>query len=199
MSLLLRLYDPTSGGILIDGQDIRNYTIASVRSQMSVVLQESLLFGTTIRENIAYGKEQISDAEITEAIHLANLDDFINSLPQGLDTVLGEKGATLSGGQRQRIAIARAAIRQTPILILDEPTTGLDRENELAVIEALARLAQGRTTFLITHDLSWANRADMVIYLENGEIVEQGHHWDLIRQHGRYAKLYRQGREVISS
>jgi ATP-binding cassette subfamily B protein len=199
MSLLLRLYDPTSGGILIDGQDIRNYTIASLRSQMSVVLQESLLFGATIRENIAYGKEQISDAEITEAIHLANLDDFINSLPQGLDTVLGEKGATLSGGQRQRIAIARAAIRQTPILILDEPTTGLDRENELAVIEALARLAQGRTTFLITHDLSWANRADMVIYLENGEIVEQGHHWDLIRQHGRYAKLYRQGREVISS
>ncbi len=199
MNLLLRLYDPTSGGILIDGQDIRNYTIASLRSQMSVVLQESLLFGATIRENIAYGKEQVSDAEIMRAIHLANLDNFISSLPQGLDTILGEKGATLSGGQRQRIAIARAAIRQTSILILDEPTTGLDRENELAVVDALAKLAQGRTTFLVTHDLSWANRADMVIYLENGEITEQGYHWDLIRQNGRYAQLYRQGREVISN
>ncbi|VEP12059.1 Lipid A export ATP-binding/permease protein MsbA (fragment) [Hyella patelloides LEGE 07179] len=147
MSLLLRLYDPISGRILIDGEDIRNYTIASVRSQMSVVLQESLLFAATVKENIAYGIDRVSDEAIIAAARLANIDSFITSLPQGYDTILGERGATLSGGQRQRLAIARAAIRRTPILILDEPTTGLDRENEQAVIEALQRLAQQRTTF----------------------------------------------------
>lgn len=191
MSLLLRLYDPTSGRILIDGEDIRNYTIASVRSQMSVVLQESLLFAATVKENIAYGIDSISNAEIVAAARLANIDSFITSLPQGYDTVLGERGATLSGGQRQRLAIARAAIRRTPILILDEPTTGLDRENEQAVIEALQRLAQKRTTFLITHDLALATQADIIIYLEKGRAIEQGSPKDLIRQNGRYAQLYR--------
>jgi ATP-binding cassette, subfamily B, bacterial len=191
MSLLLRLYDPTAGGILIDGEDIRNYTITSMRSQMSVVLQESLLFAATVRENIAYGIEGVSDAEIIAAARLANIDSFISSLPQGYDTLLGERGATLSGGQRQRIAIARAAIRRTPILILDEPTTGLDRENEQAVIEALQRLASQRTTFLVTHDLTLANQADAIVYLEKGRIIEQGSPKDLIAKNGRYARLYR--------
>lgn len=189
LSLLLRLYDPTSGRILIDGEDIRNYTLASLRSQMSVVLQESLLFAATIGENIAYGVENVTEQDIIAAARLANIDDFITSLPQGYDTVLGERGATLSGGQRQRIAIARAAIRSTPILILDEPTTGLDRENEQAVIEALQRLAQKRTTFLITHDLSFATQADVIVYLEKGEVIEQGNYRDLMSQNGRYARL----------
>lgn len=191
MSLLLRLYDPTSGLILIDGEDIRNYTISSLRSQMSVVLQESLLFAATVKENIAYGVDNVTDAEIIAAARLANIDSFITSLPQGYDTVLGERGATLSGGQRQRIAIARAAIRRTPILILDEPTTGLDRENEQAVIEALQRLAQKRTTFLITHDLTLATQADVIVYLEKGQIIEQGSPKELLAKNGRYAQLYR--------
>ncbi len=189
LSLLLRLYDPISGRILIDGEDIRNYTLASLRSQMSVVLQESLLFAATIRENIAYGVENVTEQDIIAAARLANIDHFITSLPQGYNTVLGERGATLSGGQRQRIAIARVAIRLTPILILDEPTTGLDRENELAVIEALQRLAQKRTTFLITHDLSLATQADVIVYLEKGQVIEQGNYRDLISQNGRYAQL----------
>lgn len=190
MSLLLRLYDPTSGRILIDGKDIRDYTIASLRAQMSVVLQESLLFAATIKENIAYGIENVTDEEIIAAARLANIDSFINSLPQGYNTILRERGANLSGGQRQRIAIARAAIRRTPILILDEPTTGLDRENEQAVIEALQRLARHRTTFLITHDLAFAAQADVIVYLEKGKIIEQGNPQDLMNRNGRYAQIY---------
>ncbi|MEA5565132.1 ABC transporter ATP-binding protein [Anabaena sp. UHCC 0399] len=190
VSLLLRLYDPTSGRVMIDGRDIREYTLASFRSQISVVLQDSLLFAASIRENIAYGIAGVSDAEIEEAARLAHAHDFIQALPQGYDTLVGERGATLSGGQRQRIAIARAAIRQAPILILDEPTTGLDKESEKAVIDALQRLSAHRTTFLITHDLDFATRADMIVYLENGRIVEQGSHLELMHKHGRYAALY---------
>jgi ATP-binding cassette subfamily B protein len=190
VSLLLRLYDPTMGKVMIDGRDIREYTLESLRPQISVVLQDSLLFAATIRENIAYGIAGVSDAEIEAATRLANADDFIQALPQGYKTLVGERGATLSGGQRQRIAIARAAIRQAPILILDEPTTGLDQGNEKAIVDALQRLSENRTTFLITHDLYLATRADIILYIENGQVLEQGTHRELMQQNGRYAALY---------
>lgn len=190
VSLLVRLYDPISGSVKIDGRDLRDYTLDSLRSQISVVLQESLLFAATIRENIAYGVSNVSDREIIAAAKLANAHDFIEALPQGYDTVVGERGATLSGGQRQRISIARAAIRQAPILILDEPTTGLDKENEGVVIEALQKLAQERTTFIITHDLYLATRADSIVYIEGGQIKERGNHAELMSCNGRYATLY---------
>ncbi|MBD2725638.1 ABC transporter ATP-binding protein [Nostoc sp. FACHB-892] len=190
VSLLLRLYDPTMGKVMIDGRDIREYTLESLRPQISVVLQDSLLFAATIRENIAYGIAGVSDAEIEAATRLANADSFIQALPQGYNTLVGERGATLSGGQRQRIAIARAAIRQAPILILDEPTTGLDQGNEKAIVDALQRLSENRTTFLITHDLYLATRADIILYIENGQVLEQGTHRELMQQNGRYAALY---------
>lgn len=175
MNLLLRLYEATEGRILIDGHDIRDYTISSLRSQMSVVLQETLLFAGTIRENIAYGMDNVTDEQIIEAACLANAHQFIEKLPQGYYTFMGERGATLSGGQRQRIAIARTAMRHTPILILDEPTTGLDSKNEREVIEALQKLARGKTTFLITHDLNLADHADVIIHLEKGKISKLTH------------------------
>jgi len=201
VSLILRLYDPTAGRVLIDGRDIRDYALASLRPQISVVLQDSLLFATTIRDNIAYGASGGSNpppppppppAEVIEAAAgLANAHAFVAALPQGYDTVLGERGVTLSHGQRQRIAIARAAIRRAPIVVLDEPTTGLDKENEWAVIEALERLVAGCTTFLITHDLRLAARADLILYLDAGTVRERGTHAALLRANGRYATLYR--------
>lgn len=190
MNLLLRLYDPTAGYITIDGHDIRDYTLESLRPQISVVLQESLLFAATIRENIAYGVIGVSDQEIEAAARLANAHEFIMALPEGYATIVGERGSTLSGGQRQRVAIARAAIRHTPILILDEPTSGLDNANEQAVAEALRRLAQNRTTFLITHDLHLATPADHILYLEQGQILEQGSHSELMEHNGPYAALF---------
>jgi len=197
VSLILRLYDPTAGRVLIDGRDIREYTLASLRPQISVVLQDSLLFATTIQDNIAYGASggggpSPPPAEAVEAAAgLANAHAFVAALPQGYDTVVGERGVTLSHGQRQRIAIARAAIRRAPIVVLDEPTTGLDKENEWAVIEALERLVAGCTTFLITHDLRLATRADLILYLDAGTVHERGTHAALLRANGRYAALYR--------
>ncbi len=191
VSLILRLYDATSGTIRIDGRDIRDYTLDSLRSQISVVLQDSLLFAASIRDNIAYGAPNPNDEEIEAAARLANAHEFISVLPEGYDTVVGERGVKLSSGQRQRIAIARAAIRRAPILILDEPTTGLDNENSRAVIDALERLAQGRTTFLVTHHLQQAAHCDLILYLERGDIIERGSHQELMKRGGLYASLYR--------
>ncbi len=191
VSLLLRLYDPISGSILIDGGDLRDYTLSSVRQQISVVLQESVLFAAPVWENIAHGAQGAARSEIEAAARLANADDFIRQMPQGYDTVVGERGTTLSGGQRQRIAIARAALRKSPILILDEPTSGLDETNQRLVIEALQRLAQGRTTFVIAHDLALARNADQILYLHKHRVIERGNHEALMRQNGRYASLFR--------
>ena len=191
VSLILRLYDPNQGRVLIDGRDVRDYTLLSLRSQISVVLQDSILFAASIRENIAYGAPEATPADVEAAARLANAHDFIQALPQGYDTVVAERGVTLSHGQRQRIAIARAAVRQTPILILDEPTTGLDEENERAVSEALERLALNRTTFLVTHNLQRTARADLILYMEHGRLKECGPPAGLMQANGRYAHLYK--------
>jgi ATP-binding cassette, subfamily B, bacterial len=190
-SLILRLYDPQQGRVLFDGHDVRDYTIASVRAQISVVLQESILFAASVWENIGIARPEATREEIVEAARLAHADELIRRMPQGYDTVLGERGVTLSGGERQRIAIARAAVRNAPILILDEPTTGLDEENEQLVIEALERLTLDRTVFVVSHDLSFAARADRILVLEKGTILEEGSHQSLMQRNGRYAALYR--------
>jgi len=191
VSLILRLYEPRHGRVLIDGRDIREYTLKSLRAQVSVVLQDTFLFAASVRDNIAFGAPDVTAAEIEAAARIASAHEFIAAMPHGYDTMLGERGVTLSNGQRQRIAIARAAIRRASILILDEPTTGLDRENEQAVIQALERLAQGRTTFLVTHALDLAARADQILYLEGGGIVERGTHAELLGANARYAALQR--------
>jgi ATP-binding cassette subfamily B protein len=189
-SLLLRLYDPAEGAVIVDGRDVRDYKLESYLDQISVVLQETLLFQTTIGENIAYGKPNASLEEIEEAARVAYCEEFIEKLPDGFDTVVGERGTTLSGGQRQRIAIARAVIRDAPILVLDEPTTGLDQESEETVMRALERLMEGRTTVMIAHKLSTVRRADRLYVIEGGEILEQGTHAELITNGGRYARAY---------
>jgi len=190
VSLILRLYEPQRGTILIDGRDIRQYKRASLRRHTGIVLQQSLLFGATIRENIAYGKPKASQEEIEAAARAANAEEFIRELEHGYDTVIGERGATLSGGQRQRIAIARALIRDAPILILDEPMTGLDVESEGKVREALDRLMAGKTCIVITHDLQSVADADQVLVLEGGRIVDRGTHAELAARSGRYRDLY---------
>ena len=173
-SLIARFYDPQSGAVKIDGMDVRNYKVKSVRRQISFVLQETMLFRAPVWQNIAYGKPEASREEILRAAKLANADEFIRDMPQQYDTMLGEKGATLSGGQRQRIAIARAVIRNAPILILDEPTSNLDAASEELVFEALTRLMEGRTAIVIAHRLATVRRADVIFVLDHGTIVEQG-------------------------
>ena len=175
----------------MDGIDIRDYKRRSLRRQIGIVLQDSVLFGATVRENIAYGRLDATQEEIEAAAKAANAHEFITRLDGGYDTVIGERGDTLSGGQRQRIAIARAVIRNAPILILDEPMTGLDAESEARVQQALDRLMAGRTSFLITHDLHAVSGADLVLLLEDGRIVEQGSHAELLSRSLRYHRLHK--------
>jgi ATP-binding cassette subfamily B protein len=189
-SLLLRFHDPTEGRILIDGHDLREYKLDSLRAQISIVMQDSSLFGVSVRDNIAFGAADAGMEAIVEAARLANAHEFIEQMPNQYDTVLGERGATISGGQRQRIAIARAALRRSPIVILDEPTTGLDGKNEREVTAALDRLTRSRTSLLITHNLEAVGDADLVLYLADGRIVERGHHAELLANKGTYAAMY---------
>jgi subfamily B ATP-binding cassette protein MsbA len=191
VSLIPRFYDPVSGNISIDGTNIRHYRLKSLRDQISFVLQDTLLFRTTIWENIAYGKPGASIKEIKRAAELANAQQFIEEMPDGYDTMVGERGVTLSGGQRQRIAIARAVIRDTPLLILDEPTVGLDAASEQSVIEALDKLMKGRTSVVIAHHLATIRRADVIFVLKDSELAEQGTHESLLANNGVYAELYR--------
>jgi ATP-binding cassette, subfamily B, bacterial len=190
VSLIGRFYDPQKGIVKIDGQDVRNYKLKSLRRQISFVLQETLLFRAPVWQNIAYGRPEASREEILRAAELANADEFIRHMPQQYDTMVGEKGVTLSGGQRQRIAIARAIIRNAPILILDEPTSGLDAASEELVFEALSRLMEGRTSIVIAHRLSTVRRADVIFVIDKGTIVEQGTHSALLSAGGLYSRLY---------
>ena len=191
VGLIPRFYDPVSGHVEIDGTDIRRYRLKSLRDQISFVLQDTLLFRATIWENIAYGKPGASPKEIKRAAELANARQFIEEMPEGYDTMVGERGVTLSGGQRQRIAIARAVIRDTPILILDEPTVGLDAASEQSVLEALDKLMKGRTSVVIAHHLETIRRADVIFVLKDSELVEQGTHEALMASIGVYAELHR--------
>ncbi len=189
LSLLSRLYDPTSGRVLLDGEDLRDFQIASLRDQISVVLQDSVLLQTSIRENILYGRDGATDAEVAAAASAAGVDLFIERLPDGFATVVGQRGATLSGGERQRVAIARAIVRNAPILLLDEPTTGLDAQSEQLVMGGLARLMEGRTTIVVSHKLSLIERADRILVIDDGRLVESGTHAELLRAGGFYAQL----------
>ena len=191
ISLVSRFYDPVSGVVKIDGTDIRRFKQQSLREHISYVLQENILFHGPLWQNIAYGKPEATRKEIERAAELANAMEFIEKLPEGLDTTVGERGMTLSGGQRQRIAIARAIIRNAPILLLDEPTSGLDAASEKLVFEALDRLMAGKTTIVIAHRLSTIRRADVIYVIDDGAIVEQGNHRELLKKGGLYARLHR--------
>jgi subfamily B ATP-binding cassette protein MsbA len=190
VSLLPRFYESTAGEIKIDGTDIRRFKQKSLREQISFVLQESLLFHDTVAQNIAYGKPQASRQEIIRAARLANADEFIDRMPDGYDTLIGERGVTLSGGQRQRITIARAIIRDSPILILDEPSAGLDAESEKLVFDALGNLLEGKTSIVIAHRLATVRRADVIFVVDRGRVIEQGTHDELLQHGGLYSRLY---------
>jgi ATP-binding cassette, subfamily B, bacterial len=190
-SLLLRFYDPSGGAVLLDGHDLRDLKVSWLRQQVSVVLQDPIIFSTTIAENIAYGKPGASLEEIRKAARRAQADEFISKLPDGYDTILGERGVNLSGGQRQRLSIARAFLKNAPILVLDEPTSALDVHTEEALLVALKELMRGRTTFVIAHRLSTVRQADVVVVLQNGQIIEEGSHQELISSNSVYASMYR--------
>ena len=181
VSLLPRFYEPSEGRILLDGTEIRELALRSLRAQISIVLQEPLLFSTTIAQNILYGRLDAGMEDVIAASRAANAHDFIMALPNGYETELGERGAQLSGGERQRIAIARAFLKNAPILILDEPTSSIDSRTEAVILDALDELMVGRTTFLIAHRLSTIRRADTLLVMNQGRVVERGSHGELMR------------------
>ena len=190
LNLLPRFYDTRDGRVLLDGTDVRDLSLASLRAQVSVVLQEPLLFSGGIADNIRYGRLDASQHEIEAAARAANVHDFVTKLPHGYETQLGERGAQLSGGERQRISVARAFLKDAPILILDEPTSSIDSKTEAGILEALERLMEGRTTFMVAHRLSTVVDADLILVVNHGEIVEQGTHDELLRRNGLYRQLH---------
>jgi ABC-type multidrug transport system fused ATPase/permease subunit len=179
------------GAVRIDGRDVRDYTLQSLREQVSFVLQDPVLFRATIAQNIAYGRPGATERDIVRVSKLAHAHEFISRMPRGYDTVIGERGDTLSGGQRQRISIARALIRNTPILLLDEPSASLDPESEELIFDGLATLLEGRTSITIAHRLATVRRADVIFVLDHGAIVETGTHASLLARNGQYARFHR--------
>jgi len=190
VSLIPRFFDPSAGRVLVDGHDVRDHQLLSVRRQVSVVLQDSFLFPMSLADNIAYGRPDAAREEIEAAARIANADEFIRALPEGYDTLIGERGATLSGGERQRVAIARAVLKDAPILILDEPTSALDARTEHELLQALDRLMEGRTTLVIAHRLSTIRNADRIVTLDHGHITQEGTHEHLLAETGLYAELH---------
>jgi subfamily B ATP-binding cassette protein MsbA len=191
VGLISRLYDVLDGAVLIDGRDVRSYTLQSLRQQVSVVLQDTVLFHASIADNIAYGRPEATREDVVRAATLANVDEFVARMPRGYDTVVGERGETLSGGQRQRIAIARAIIRNTPILLLDEPSAALDPESEALVFDGLTRLMHGRTSLTIAHRMATIRNADVIFMLDRGVIAESGTHDELVARNALYARFSR--------
>src|ERR1043166_5298227 len=194
LSLVPRFYDSTTGFVTLDGRDVREITKKSLRAQIAIVLQDTLLFSTTVRENIAYGRPDATEEEIIEAARRAQADEFIREMPQGYNSLVGERGGHLSVGQRQRIGIARAFLKNAPILLLDEPTSALDPATESAIMETIKELMRGRTTLIATHRLATIHNLDQIIVLDHGRIVEQGRGPELIARGGIYAKLYASGK-----
>lgn len=190
LSLIMRLYDPWQGQVVVDGMDVRRFTLASLRNQMAIVLQDSFIFNMTIRENIALARPEATEAEVIHAAKAAEADEFIQKLPLNYDTPLGEGGAGLSGGQKRRLAIARAILRNSPLVLLDEPTAGLDATSEQKVMEALRHLSRGKTTIVVTHQLSTITDADRIFLISKGKIQESGTHEELLRKEGAYAHLW---------
>src|SRR5690606_8467676 len=191
VKLLFRFYDPAEGAVLIDGQDVRTVTQQSLRQAIGIVPQDTLLFNASLAENIRYGCVDARDDEVWQAIRLAHLEDFIRRLPQGLDTVVGERGLKLSGGEKQRVAIARAMLKRPAILVFDEATSSLDSKSERSILTALAEVARGQTSLVIAHRLSTIVDADQIVVMHEGRVVEQGDHRSLLAQDGVYANLWR--------
>jgi ATP-binding cassette subfamily B protein len=194
LSLVPRFYDPSSGIVSLDDRDVREITKKSLRAQIGIVLQDTLLFSTTVRENIAYGRPDATEEEIVDAARRAQADEFIRGLPNGYESLVGERGGHLSVGQRQRIGIARAFLKNAPILLLDEPTSALDPTTESAIMDTIKELMRGRTTLIVTHRLATIHDVDLIVVLENGRVVEQGRGPDLVARGGVYAKLYASGK-----
>jgi ABC-type multidrug transport system fused ATPase/permease subunit len=198
-NLIPRFYDVTEGRVLIDGKDVRHFTLKSLRESVSLVSQDALLFSASVRENLRYARPEASDEMMWQALEQAHLHHFVSDLPGRLDTIIGERGVKVSGGQRQRLALARAFLKDSKIVILDEATSAVDSESENLIHEAMERLMEGRTVFLIAHRLRSALTADMIVVLDHGKLVETGTHHELIRRNGTYARLYHEQTRGLST